>query len=147
MRCIGVGIYSQPATNNLWMTGVLMMQFIISPKRCTRGATNNHFDSCFSLPAFQPVLLYPPTQHSSMHLLSTIGFGTFRQFHRPVRSKQFPPSPRRGWGYPRGDLSEGKRSPGPCPFDVNCAWLMQKSPVCVSVPICSCLVTTGPCSL
>lgn len=26
-----------------------------------------------------------------MHLLSTIGFGTFRQFHRLVRSKQFPP--------------------------------------------------------
>lgn len=30
------------------------------PKALYRGATNNHFDSCFSLPAFQPVLLYPP---------------------------------------------------------------------------------------
>lgn len=39
-----------------------MMQFIISPKRSTHGATNNHFDSCFSLSAFLTVSLYPSTR-------------------------------------------------------------------------------------
>lgn len=106
MWCFSVGIYSPSvaATNNQWMTGVLMMQFIISPKHSTRGATNNRFDSRFSLSAFQPVSLYPPTQHSSIHLLSTIGFGTFHQFHHWVFSKWRLQSSSfwgRGWNDPR----------------------------------------------
>lgn len=59
-------------TNNLWMTGVLMIQFIVSPKHDTRGATNNHFDSCFSLCAFLPVSLYPHHNTAVCIFLSTI---------------------------------------------------------------------------
>lgn len=48
-------------TNNVWMTGVLMMQFIISLKHSTHGATNNHFDSCVSL-CLSACLVVSPTR-------------------------------------------------------------------------------------
>lgn len=70
-----------------------MMQFIISPKRCTAGLQTTILTAASVYPPFSLSCYIPPTQHSSMHLLSTIVFGTFRQFHRPVRSKQFRPAP------------------------------------------------------
>lgn len=113
-----------------------MMQFIISPKHSTRGATNNHSDSCLSLSASQPVLPYPQHNTAVCSFLSTTGFGTFHQFHHwfclnggPVaqlgRELKDPRENRERGGW-------GKGLCDPSLFDKNCAPLTWRLQLCLS---------------
>ena len=67
------------------MTGLLMIQFIISPKLGSHGATNNRFDSSSSLPA-SACLPLSPIYNSAAYIFYQQGFGVSQQFEQYIKT-------------------------------------------------------------
>lgn len=87
-----VGVFSSQscAYSYLWMTGVLMMQFIISPKHHSQGGYKQPVWQLLQPICLSACLAVSPQHNTTqriqphMHLLSPMGFGTFCQFHLMV---------------------------------------------------------------